>query len=79
MKRQTHKQALLLLLSDHQPHHMSECIKVGGYRYGGRLHELRKEGREIETIRLGEDEFAYRYVRFAHPVEPKQLELGVNG
>lgn len=60
MKRQTHKEALLKLLSDHTAHHMRECIAVGGYRYGGRLHELRKDGHDIETIRVGDDEFAYR-------------------
>lgn len=62
-KRQTHKQRLLALLSDGQPHHMSECIREGGYRYGGRIHELRHDdGYRIETIALADDEFAYRLI-----------------
>ena len=73
-KRTSHKAALLALLSDHKQHHMSELIRVGGYRYGGRLHELRKEGRIIDTIRLADDEFAYRYVGM-QPIEPRQLAL----
>ena len=62
-KRSSHKQRLLDLLSDGEQHHMSECIRVGGYRYGGRLHELRHAGHIIETIPLGKDEFAYRLIQ----------------
>lgn len=70
-KRRSHKESLRLMLADYRQHHMSECIRVGGYRYGGRLHELRREGLIIETIQLGVDEFAYRLI----PNEPRQLEL----
>ncbi len=74
-KRRSHKASLLELLSDYRQHHMSQLIRVGGYRYGGRLHELRKEGYDIETIRLGDDEFAYR---LAPPVvAQRQLEMAV--
>ena len=62
-KRLSHKEALYGLLRDGQPHSMSECLRAGGYRYGGRLHELRKEGHDIETIRVGDDEFSYRLIR----------------
>jgi len=61
-RRKTKRNALLDLLSDGQQHHMSELIRVGGYRYGGRLFELRHDGHVIETIRLADDEFAYRLV-----------------
>ena len=61
-RRKTKRDALLDLLSDGRQHHMSELIRVGGYRYGGRLFELRHEGYVIETIRLADDEFAYRLV-----------------
>ncbi len=61
-KRRSHKAALLSLLSDGRSHHMSECIRVGGFRYGGRLFELRREGHDILTERVGDDEFAYRLI-----------------
>lgn len=61
-KRTTHKALLLALLSDGKVHHMRECAAAGGWRYGARVFELRKEGYEIETIRLGDDEFAHRLV-----------------
>ena len=70
-KRTSHRDALLDLLADHRQHHMAELMRVGGYRYGGRLHELRKDGYDIETIRLGDDEFSYR-LRVS---EPKQLAM----
>lgn len=69
-RRHTHKAALLALLSDGQPKHMRDCMAVGGYRYGGRLHELRKEGHTIETIRIADDEFAYQ---LHAPVEARQV------
>jgi hypothetical protein len=60
VKRESHKARLLALLADGRRHHMSELIKVGGYRYGARLYDLRREGVDVETIRIGDDEFAYR-------------------
>ena len=69
-KRASHKDRLLALLSDGRVHTMGECQHAGGWRYGGRLFELRKEGHDIETIQVGVDEFAYRLI----PQE-KQLEL----
>lgn len=59
-KRRTHREALFDLLGDGAAHSMAECLRVGGYRYGGRLHELRREGHVIETIRTGDDTFSYR-------------------
>lgn len=70
-RRKTHREALLDLLSDHMLHDMDECLKAGGFRYGGRLHELRRAGYAIETVRLVDDLFAYRLL----PPEPKQLAL----
>lgn len=70
-KRRSHKQALLELLSDGELHHMNQMLRVGGFRYGGRLFELRKAGHAIETVKVGEDEFMYRLL----PAEPKQLQL----
>lgn len=59
-KRKSKREALLDLLSDGRQHHMSELIRVGGYRYGGRLHELRHDfGYDIETLHVGADETAY--------------------
>lgn len=72
-KRLTHKEALLALLSDYQTHDMAECLRVGGYRYGARLHELRRQGYVIETISEGDDVFSYRLV--AAPGEARQLSL----
>ena len=62
-KRTNNRDALLSLLEDGQQHHMSECQRTAGYRYGARLFELRKQGYDIETIRMGDDEFAYRMLK----------------
>lgn len=67
--KQTQKERLLALLSDGCPHHMRELNAIC-FRYGGRFHELRREGYEIETIQLGIGEFAYRL-----HVPNKQLAL----
>ena len=69
-KRENNRSNLLRLLSNGRQHHMTACAEAGGWRYGARIHELRKQGYVIETIRLGEDEFAYRLV-----VKDRQLEL----
>lgn len=73
--RQSHKEALLALLSDYQPHPMAELLRVGGYRYGARLMELRR-GRHlnIQTIPLGGERFAYQLL----PPDPVQLLLGLD-
>ncbi|MHB8533385.1 MAG: hypothetical protein ACYDC2_11765, partial [Solirubrobacteraceae bacterium] len=69
-RRQSHKEALLALLSDHQPHAMAELLLVGGYRYGARLMELRHEQHlNIQTIPLGGERFAYQLL----PPDPVQL------
>lgn len=66
-KRESHKDRLLALLSDGKVHPMGELLKVGGFRYGGRLFDLRKEGYIIDTLRLADDVYGYRLV-----VENKQ-------
>jgi hypothetical protein len=60
MKRENNKARILAWLSDGRRHHMSELLEVGGYRYSARIYELRKEGFDIETLQVGDDEFAYR-------------------
>ncbi len=64
MSQMTKAEALLRLLSDGKPHHMRELQAVGGWRYGGRIHELRKQGHVIETITIRHpNEFAYQLVK----------------
>ena len=58
----THKAALLALLSDGRPHHMREAQAHGGWRYGARILELRREGHVIETRQLARGEFQYQLV-----------------
>lgn len=64
-KRKSHHEAIRALLADGRLHPMSQLIRVGGNRYGGRIFELRHdEGLNIETVQLsGEDRFAYRWIR----------------
>ena len=66
-KRKSNREKLLALLSDGRLHPMDELLRVGGFRYGGRLFELRKRGYVIETIQIADDVFAYRMI-----IEPKQ-------
>lgn len=68
----TKGERLLELLGDYRAHDMRELIDAGGFRYGGRLKELRDAGHAIETICVKHpNHFAYRLL----PREPKQLEL----
>ena len=57
------REALRRLLSDFAWHHMAELQKAAGYRYGARLHELKKEGVRYEVERRGENLFFYRMMR----------------
>lgn len=59
-KRLGNKEKLRRLLSDGAVHHMRELHAVAGWRFGGRIYELRKEGYDIETIFIGADETAYQ-------------------
>ncbi len=68
--RPTAKARLLALLSDGREHDMRECLEIAGFRYGGRLHELRQEGHVVETIQYSANHFGYRLV-----VKARQLEL----
>jgi hypothetical protein len=71
-KRRNKRDALLELLSDGQRHHMREMERVGGMRFGARVHELKHDyGHDIETIHLGADETAYQL----HVKEPVQGAL----
>lgn len=60
------REALRVLLSDGKWHHMSECRKVGGWRFGARLLELRQGlgGPAVPTehraISGSDNEFEYR-------------------
>lgn len=69
-KRLNNKDALYALLRDGHVHHQRECMEVAGYRYGARAFELRREGHDIRTIRIGTDEFAYQMV-----IHPRQESL----
>lgn len=51
---------LLQLLSDGKWHEHSELLQVAGYRYGGRIFDLRKRGYVIEKQRLGTRRYFYR-------------------
>lgn len=68
-KRMTKKDAVLEALSSGQPVHMRRLNEIT-FRYGGRIHELRHEGHDIRTLRVGEDEFAYQLI-----VHDRQLSL----
>lgn len=64
-----------MLLADGQWHHMSELRKVGGWRYGARLLELRQQfpGLAVDHRPAGADnEFEYRAV---FPATEAQLPL----
>lgn len=59
--------ALYRMLQDFAPHHLMECVAVGGLRFGGRIHELRhRGGLDIRTIfkenELGTSETWYQLV-----------------
>lgn len=57
------REALRALLADGLWHHMSELRRVGGWRYGARLLEIRREHRvSIENRCVGDGEFEYRLV-----------------
>ena len=72
----TKREALRLLLADGKWHHMSELRKAGGWRYGARLEELRREIPGLETPKRRVDgndtEFEYCAV-FPTPVAQLQL------
>lgn len=55
------REGLRTLLADGAWHHMSELRRVGGWRYGARLLEIRQEhGVTIENRAIGEGEYEYR-------------------
>lgn len=57
------REALRALLADGAWHHMSELRAVGGWRYGARLLEIRREHHvTIENRAIGDGEFEYRLV-----------------
>ena len=67
-KRLTHKDALFALMQDGRWHHMAEMQRVGGWRYGARLHELKNQGWQYEKRSVGNDVFEYRLL-----IEARQL------
>lgn len=58
----TKEQRIFAVLCDGAWHHMRELNAIA-FRYGGRLHDLRKQGHCIETRRIGDGEFTYRLVK----------------
>ena len=63
----TKEQRILDALSSGEWTHM-RTLNAIAFRYGGRLHDLRKRGFCIETRKIGRGEFVYRLL----PREPKQ-------
>lgn len=60
-KPETKEQAILRVLSGGEWTHMRQLNAIA-FRYGGRLHDLRKQGYVIETRKIGRGEFVYRLV-----------------
>jgi hypothetical protein len=60
-KRRSSKRRILDLLSDGKPHTMRELNAIT-FRYGGRIHELRKEGYCIETKAIAPDQYQYTLI-----------------
>lgn len=63
--------ALLELLSDGRAHDQHEVLRAAGYRYTGRIMDLRKRGHNIESIHVEGSKWLFRLL----PREPKQLSL----
>jgi len=55
------KEKIKKLLLKGKPVHMRKLNDIA-FRYGGRLHELRRDGFKIDTIQLRKGEFVYRLV-----------------
>lgn len=70
-KRENNKDRLLRLMRDGRWYHMAALRTAGGWRYGARLFELKKQGWEHERRSVGEDAFEYRL----YSAEAKQLAL----
>lgn len=51
---------LLAFLGDGQWHSQQELTEVAGMRYGGRIHELREAGHNVESQQLGPRRWFYR-------------------
>ncbi len=63
-------EALLSLLSDGRWHSQQEVLEAAGYRYTGRVKNLRDAGYEIESWHVQGSEWRFRLV-----VKPRQLVL----
>jgi len=59
--RLSQKDKILKLLLKGKPVHMRKLNEIA-FRYGGRLHDLRKQGYKIDTIQHGNGNFSYRLV-----------------
>lgn len=58
-KRKNKRDALRDLLADGAWHDLKALHAVGGWRYGARLHELRRAGAVIHSKALGPGQFAW--------------------
>lgn len=57
---------ILAYLQAHRRAFHRELLEIGGFRYGGRIFELRREGHDIETISKGGlAEYVYHGMRTA--------------
>ncbi len=74
------REALRALLADGLWHHMSELRAVGGWRYGARLLEIRREHHvTIENRCIADGEFEYRLVfnvQGCLPLDPPKRKQG---
>lgn len=57
----TKRARLYDLLRDHRWHPMGELLHAGGFRYGGRLLEMREDGLDIEVKRDTKKPNLYHY------------------
>jgi hypothetical protein len=63
----TKKGRLVLLLKDRRYHSARELLRVGGFRYGGRLHELRADGYRFTIKRDEKHQSLFWYRMTAKP------------
>lgn len=60
-RRQNNARKVLAYLQAHGEATNAELLRIGGFRYGGRVHELRKAGYVIDTIQVAKGLFKFVY------------------
>lgn len=69
--RKTKCDALLDLLADGRAHDQHEVLRAAGYRYTGRVKDLRDRGHNIESIHVRGSVWMFRLI-LPPPVEARQ-------